>query len=280
MNENEYQTICDYVQKRSGIMLGDSKSYLVESRLNPVAQRFGYDDVGALARALGTPAAAEASDVVVDAMTTNESFFFRDNTPFELFEKVILPELLANKAVGARIRIWCAAASTGQEPYSLAMQLLANKALLAGREVEIIGTDISESALEKAKQGEYTQFEVQRGLPVQLLVEHFTQKGTNWVISEEVRKMVRFKLHNLLDAPTSIGKVDLVFCRNVLIYFDVETKTKVLEAIYGAMHRDGFLVLGAAETMIGVTDLFERSEGRRGLYQPMGEVAQGAALTA
>ena len=279
MNENDYQKICDFVQKRSGIVLGASKSYLVESRLGSIAQDNGYESVDALARAISTVSSA-IGEAIIDAMTTNESFFFRDKTPFDLFENTILPAICAENAGAGRIRIWCAAASTGQEPYSLAMSLLANKRLWIGREVEIIATDIASTALERAKAGIYTQFEVQRGLPVQKLVEHFSQDGANWVISDEVKSMVKFKQLNLLKPLTGLGKLDLVFCRNVLIYFDVETKRKVLEAVHDVMRPKGFLVLGAAETMMGITKLFDRSEGRRGLYQPILEHENPSALTA
>lgn len=267
MNPTEYNTVCSIVQKHSGIVLGDSKAYLVQSRLAPVAQQNGFADVGALARDLKmAPQALRLA--VVDAMTTNESFFFRDKTPFELFENTMLPALIAARKGSGRLRIWCAAASTGQEPYSLAMLLLAKKHLWNGLSVEIIATDISSSALERARSGRYTQFEVQRGLPVQLLVKHFTQEGNNWVIGEEARSMVRFAEANLLDRPSIAGLVDIVFCRNVLIYFDVETKRAVLDRIVKVLQPDGFLVLGAAETMMGISESFERSAGKRGLYQP------------
>lgn len=267
MNENEYASICVFVEKNSGIVLGSSKSYLIESRLAPVAEKFGHDSVAALAGALrlADPVLGEA---VIDAMTTNESFFFRDTTPFTAFEDVILPALIKSRRGAGRLRIWCAAASTGQEPYSLAMVLLATKKLWAGMKVEIIATDLSLSALERAKSGVYSQFEVQRGLPIKMLVEHFTQDGTNWNISDEIKSMVTFKRLNLLESFNSIGTADLVFCRNVLIYFDVPTKKKVIDAIGRIMPSDGYLVLGASETMMGITDSYVRSEGYRGLFQP------------
>lgn len=269
MTPEEFAGIRTFVQKHSGIVLSDNKAYLVESRLAPIVQQFGYDNLSALARGLNL-AKPELRDAVVDAMTTNESFFFRDGTPFNAFEKTILPTLVRARRANGRIRIWCAAASTGQEPYSLAMQLLAHKQLWAGMQVEILGTDLSPSALKRAETGRYTQFEVQRGLPVQLLVEHFTQDGNDWVISEEIRKMVKFRCLNLLEPMQSLGQFDLVFCRNVLIYFDVDTKSKVVAAIHGILRDDGYLVLGAAETMMGVSDLFERAE-ERGLFVPSGQ---------
>lgn len=269
MNAQEYGAFCAFLKKRSGIVLGDNKEYLVESRLSPVAQKNGYPGVHELLRALaGAP--PNVVEAVVDAMTTNESFFFRDTTPFTLFEEVMLPALIKARRSTGRIRIWCAAASTGQEPYSLAMILLSKKNLWSGITIEIVGTDLSEVALEKAKAGRYSQFEVQRGLPVQLLVAHFRQDGTSWIISDEVKAMVRYSKLNLLESMVGMGQMDIVFCRNVLIYFDVETKAKVVKAIHGVVRRDGYLVLGSAETMMGVSDAFERAGADRGLYQPVG----------
>lgn len=277
MNESSYADICKFVEKNSGIVLGSSKAYLIESRLTPVAKEFGFENVLAMAASLGSANAA-LSDAVVDAMTTNESFFFRDTTPFEAFEKNILPMLVEARRRTGRLRIWCAAASTGQEPYSLAMVMLANKRLWAGLKVDIIATDLSPTALARAKAGLYSQFEVQRGLPIQMLVDNFTQQGTSWQISDEVKSMIKFKQLNLLSPLNEIGTADLVFCRNVLIYFDVPTKKRVLEAIGRVMPADGFLVLGASETMMGITEAFSRTDGYRGLYQLAGSVQQ--AMTA
>jgi chemotaxis protein methyltransferase CheR len=255
------------LKKRSGIVLGDNKHYLVESRLAPIAQMHGFVGVGDLLKGIAT-ASATVLNAVVDAMTTNESLFFRDTTPFVQFEKIMLPALARARRGTGRIRVWCAAASTGQEPYSLAMVLLSTRPLWSGLIVEIVATDLSESALQRASEGRYTQFEVQRGLPVQRLVAHFRQDGTTWIVSEEVRRMVRFQKLNLLDPLTGLGPMDVVFCRNVLIYFDAGTKTEVISAIRGITRPDGFLVLGATETMMGISDDFGRVDGERGLYRP------------
>jgi len=280
MSEKNYSGIIDYVLKNSGIVLGSTKAYLIESRLAPIAEKNGYADLDDLEKKINI-APKNVRDEIVDAMTTNESFFFRDSTPFDNFEQAILPELIAKARAGDRkIRIWCAAASTGQEPYSLAMVLLKNKRLWAGLSVEILATDLSQTALDRAKAGKYTQFEVQRGLPVQMLVEHFIQDGTNWIISEQVRNMVQFKKNNLLEPLYSIGKMDLVFCRNVLIYFDVETKAKVVEAISKLLNNNGFMVLGGAETLLGISEKFDREDGYRGLYRLSGGQAKGVALSA
>jgi chemotaxis protein methyltransferase CheR len=201
-------------------------------------------------------------------MTTNESFFFRDKLPFEHFRETIMPALLAARASHRRIRIWCAAASTGQEPYSLAICLKEMGEQIAGRQIEIVATEFSTQVLEKAKSGIFSQFEVQRGLPIQLLIKYFSQVGDAWQINPDVRAMVQFRPFNLLHEFTHLGPFDLVFCRNVLIYFDQETKIRVLDRVARIMEHDGYLVLGAAETVVGLTDSFKPLPDRRGVYAP------------
>lgn len=279
MKPEEFKAICDFVQKNSGIVLSQSKEYLVDSRLKPIAESHGFADIGALARGLSlAPEAVKTA--VTDAMTTNETFFFRDKTPFTIFEEIILPELIKARRVAGRLRIWCAAASTGQEPYSLAMLVHKHKAALGGIKVEIIGTDLSATAIARAKEGRFTQFEVQRGLPVDLLVKHFTQEGTQWLISDEIKSMVKFSLLNLLESYRSIGTVDVVYCRNVLIYFDGDTKKRVLTSLRKVMKPDGYLVLGAADTVMGSNGEFERANNKRGLYQPVEAGEMRPALSA
>ena len=271
MNSEEFEKISTFVQKSSGIVLSQSKEYLVDSRLKPIAEAHGYEDVSALARGL-TLAPEVVKLAVTDAMTTNETFFFRDKTPFKLFEDTILPEIAKARRSAGKIRIWCAAASTGQEPYSIAMLLHKHRRLWAGLSVEIMATDLSPSAIEKARKGRYSQFEVQRGLPVELLVAHFTQDGTHWVISDAIKRMVKFSQFNLLGNYGSVGVFDVVYCRNVLIYFDGATKRSVLTSLRKVMKSDSYLVLGAADTVIGSNGEFERAAAR-GLYQPI-EVRQ------
>ena len=208
----------------------------------------------------------ELINEITEAMTTNESFFFRDNRPFDLFKGTVMPQLLQARASRRRIRIWCAAASTGQEPYSLAIILKEMGVKLAGWNIEIIGTDISQQVLDKAKVGLFSQFEVQRGLPIQLLIKYFNQVGDLWQISDDIKKMVTYKNFNLLDPFTLLGSFDVIFCRNVLIYFDQPTKTQVLEKMRKLIPDDGTLFLGAAETVLGITDKFRPVQGQRGLY--------------
>jgi chemotaxis protein methyltransferase CheR len=204
--------------------------------------------------------------VIADALTTNETFFFRDKAPFDVFRDVA-PELAKARPPGARLRIWCAACSTGQEPYSLAMIVQELRASGRTGDVEIVATDISDRVMEKARAGLYSQFEVQRGLPVQMLVKHFEKAGDLWRLNERTRSMVRFQRHNLLEDPRALGRFDIIFCRNVLIYFELEAKRRTLETLAGAMADDGLLFLGAAETTMGITDAFAPSTDKRGLYK-------------
>ena len=267
MTPLDYDYLRRLLKERSGLVLSPDKQYLVESRLIPVARRAGLADlcelVGRLRRA-DEKLAVE----VVEAMTTNESFFFRDKVPFEHFRDTIMPALLAARSGQRRIRIWCAAASTGQEPYSLAMSLKDMKDRLAGWRVEILGTDLSVEVLEKAKAGIYSQFEVQRGLPIQMLVKYFAQVGDTWQLAPEIRAMVQYRPLNLLSDFSSLGTFDLVFCRNVLIYFDQTLKIDVLNRLARVTEPDGYLVLGAAETVVGLTDAFKLTPDKRGLYAP------------
>jgi chemotaxis protein methyltransferase CheR len=265
MNTVEFDFLRKFLRDRSGLVLSDDKQYLIESRLVPVARRNGLASISEIVAKLRTQAPAlEAA--VVEAMTTNESFFFRDKTPFEHLRDEMMPALLAARAGQKKLRIWCAAASTGQEPYTIAMILADMAAKIAGWRIEILGTDLSTEVLDRAKAGLYTQFEVQRGLPIQLLMKHFTQKGDQWEISPAIRSMVQYRPLNLLRDFSSLGQFDIVFCRNVLIYFDQGTKIDVLSRICRMLAPDGYLTLGAAETVVGLTAAFKPHAERRGLY--------------
>jgi chemotaxis protein methyltransferase CheR len=264
----DYDYLRRLLKERSGLVLSADKQYLVESRLLPLARRAGLGGLAELVLKLKAPRAEPLIVEVVEAMTTNESFFFRDRTPFEHFRDVIMPALMAARAAQRRIRIWCAAASTGQEPYSLAMCLKELGHSTAGWRIEIVASDISSEVLEKARSGIYSQFEVQRGLPIALLIKYFTKVGDAWQIAPELRAMVAFRPLNLLSEFGHLGRFDLVFCRNVLIYFDQPTKIGVIERIARVTERDGYLVLGAAETVVGLTDVFKPLPDRRGLYAP------------
>jgi chemotaxis protein methyltransferase CheR len=261
---SDYDFLRKMLKTRSGLVLAAEKHYLVESRLMPISRKHGLFNLTGLVAKLKGPDAEPLIVEVVEAMTTNESFFFRDKSPFEQFRDTVMPALMSARATSRRIRIWCAAASTGQEPYSLAILLKEMGKDLKGWRVEILATDLSNEVLEKAKAGIYTQFEVQRGLPA--LIKYFSQVGDLWQIAPEIRGMVRFMPINLLHDFAHLGRFDLVFCRNVLIYFDQPTKSGVLDRIADVTERDGFLVLGGAETVVGLTSRFKLIADKRGLY--------------
>jgi chemotaxis protein methyltransferase CheR len=257
------------VKARSGLHLTPEKAYLLESRLLPVAREFGYESVEGLASSVRMFPKERELEAITEAMTTNETLFFRDNGPFERFRDNILPPLLETRAAHKRLRIWCAAASTGQEPYSLAMTLLEMGAGVAGWNIEIIGTDISKEALRKAQSGLYNQFEIQRGMPITLLIKYFDQEENGWRIKKKVRDMVRYRPLNLMENFSALGRFDIVFCRNVLIYFERDIKAEVLGNIRKLMPTDGALFLGAAETVVGITEEFKLIKELRGVYAPV-----------
>ena len=266
MKPEDFDFVSRLIKSKSGLVLSEDKTYLLESRLMPIARKRGLKDLGEL---IGTLRGGDRNLVeeVVDAMTTNESFFFRDTKPFDQFRHVVLPHMIKERAAKRHLRIWCAAASSGQEPYSLAMILDDFKAQLAGWRVEIIGTDISREILAKARAGLYSQFEVQRGLPITLLVKYFQKKEDQWQISADIRSKVQYKEFNLLEDFRPLGQFDVVYCRNVLIYFDQPTKSDVLARVSALMPDDGFLFLGGAETVLGISDKFKPLARQRGIYQ-------------
>ena len=279
MTPPDYEYLRKLLKDQSGLDLSADKQYLIESRLIPLARKCGLSAIPELVQKMKAGAPALVVQVV-EAMTTNETFFFRDKIPFDHFREAIVPELLKARAARKSIRIWCAAGSTGQEPYSLAMCLKEMGTALSGWRVEIIATDLSQEVLEKSKSGVYSQFEVQRGLPIQMLVKHFSQVGDTWHISPEIRAMVQYRPLNLLSDFAHLGSFDVVFCRNVLIYFDQETKIGVLNRIARLLDPDGFLVLGAAETVVGLTDAFKPLVDKRGLYAPNKDAAKPALALA
>jgi chemotaxis protein methyltransferase CheR len=279
MNRDDFDMICRLLRQRSGLVLSADKAYLMESRLLPVARKWKLASFEDLAKSIRAKPDEGLIRDVVEAMTTNESFFFRDIKPFDQFRDIVLPAMLKSRAGQRRLRIWSAACSSGQEPYSLAMILSEMASQLAGWSIEIVATDLSTEILARAKEGLYSQFEVQRGLPIALLVKYFTQVGDRWQINPKIRQMVDYREFNLLNDPAPLGRFDVVFCRNVLIYFDQETKAKVLDRVANLMPEDGFLFLGGAETVLGLTERFRLISGQRGVYGvvPESERAQIAA---
>jgi chemotaxis protein methyltransferase CheR len=280
VNQPDYEFLRKLLRDKSGLDLSADKQYLIESRLLPLARKAGLPGISEVVQKLRDGNGVLISQVV-EAMTTNETFFFRDKVPFDHFREAIMPELLKARANRKSMRIWCAAGSTGQEPYSLAMCLKEMSAVLSGWRVEILATDLSQEVLEKSKAGLYSQFEVQRGLPIQFLVKYFKQVGELWQINSDIRGMIQHRQLNLLQDFSQLGTFDVIFCRNVLIYFDQETKVNIFGRLVKSMEPDGFLVLGAAETVVGLTDVFKPLAERRGLYRPSGTVsAKPSALGA
>lgn len=265
LRPDEFDFIAKLLKDRSGLVITPDKGYLLESRLMPLARSRGMATLSDIVAKMRAHDEGLARDVT-EAMTTNESFFFRDDKPFTQFRETVLPQMMAARAAKKSIRIWSAACSSGQEAYSLAMILKEEQAKLSGWHIEIIGTDISIEMLEKAKAGLYSQFEVQRGLPITLLVKHFKKKDESWQIDPSIRGMVQFREWNLLRDLKPLGQFDIVFCRNVLIYFDQPTKAQVLESIAKQMPSDGLLYLGGAETVLGISDRFKPVPNQRGIY--------------
>ncbi len=256
----DFDYVRDLVRKRSAIVLEQEKSYLIESRLLPLARREGFASIDEVIAKLRLSGFSTLHGKVVEAMTTNETSFFRDLHPFEAFRKVVLPDLVTRRASARQLRFWCAASSTGQEPYSIAMVIREHFPQLANWDIKILATDLSTQVLEKARSGCFNQTEVNRGLPAPMMMKYFDRQGMNWQLKDNVREMVEFRLLNLIEAWPNLPQMDIVFIRNVLIYFDVQTKKDILGKIRRILRPDGFLFLGGAESTLNLDDSFVRTE--------------------
>ena len=268
LENHDFAFIRDFVRKRSAIALEADKHYLVESRLLPIVRREGLSSLEELVRLLRTRPFSSLHRTVVEAMTTNETSFFRDRHPFDVLKTHIIPELLHRRGAERRLRIWCAACSSGQEPYSIAMLLQQHFPSLASWTIDILGTDISTHMIRRSQEGRYSQLEVNRGLPAQFLVRYFEKAGSEWQIRPEVRDVVRYEEINLADTWPMVGRWDIVFIRNVMIYFDIETKRSILGKVRDRLRSDGYLFLGGAETTLNLDERFEHMEfPRAGCYR-------------
>ena len=277
MMAHEFGIVRRILKEHSGLNLGEDKQDLLEGKLRPLLREFGLPSLSHLVLAIMRPDAHRLRSSVAQAVTVQESYFFRDKVPFSYFLDTMLPKLMAKREDSRRIRIWCAAAATGQEAYSLAMELAERNGKFAGWAIEIVATDFVEDALGKARKGLYSQFEVQRGLPVSLLVAYFNKVGTAWEISPAIRDRVEFRSHNLLDGCQDLGMFDVIFCRNVLIYVDDATKRAILTRLASQLAPDGYLVLGAAETTTALSDEFMAvPERHHGLFRFTPQAAEGA----
>lgn len=269
MSPEHYKFLTALLSRECGLVLNADKTYLAETRLAPVARQFGRKDIDDLIANVMSNATRQSIEAIIDAMVTNETYFFRDRRPFVHFATETLPRLIEARKSERRLRIWSAATSTGQEVYSLAMILSTFATELAGWRVNLIGTDISNQALARARSGIYSQFEVQRGLPIKQLIKHFTKMGEHWRIKPALREDVTFMRSNLLTDISEMGDADVIFCRNVLIYFDQERRASVLKELTSKLQPDGALYLGGTETVAGAANVLSPVDGVRGCYQPI-----------
>jgi chemotaxis protein methyltransferase CheR len=265
VNQAEFDHLADLLKRRCGHALPANKKHLVAGRLASVARRYGFRKTDQLLAEL-PHAREELCHAVTEAMMTNESSFFRDKAVFDHFRGIILPSLLSARAKSRHLRIWCAAASTGQEPYSLAM-ILDEAKIASDWHIELMATDLCSDAIARAVEGRYSPFEAQRGLSAQTLLRYFAQDGDRWRISERLRRMVSFRTFNLLDSYGWLGEIDIIFCRNALLYFEPGAKRACLEKLSGALAYDGYLLLGASETMEGTSTAFVPADDVRGIYR-------------
>ena len=274
MKAHEFKLLKRILKERSGVDLREEKADLVEAKLRPLLTELAFPSLTHLTLALTKPDSERLASRVAQTIAVLETYFFRDKAPFRYFAEVMLPRLMERREASRQIRIWCAASSTGQEPYSIAMLLCDEARATEGWTIDLVATDFSESALRKAKAGLYTQFEVQRGLPVSYLVKYFNKAGSGWQIKPEVRDRVVFGEYNLLSDPRAAGQFDVIFCRNVLIYFDEPLRRAVLSRLAGQLSADGYLVLGSAETTRGFSDAFVPvSDGYHGIFRFTPEAA-------
>jgi chemotaxis protein methyltransferase CheR len=248
--------LCRTIYNESGIVLDESKVYLIEARLLPLAREAGESTLDGLCNLIRAAGGRPLQTRVVEALTTNETLFFRDIKPFEGLQKFVIPELMMQRAAARKLCFWCAACSTGQEPYSLAMMW--REMNIPGWQIDILATDLADSVLERARSGRFQQLEVNRGLPAKYLVKYFHRDGMTWEIQPEIRKMIRWQKFNLKDSMAAIPACDVVFCRNVLIYFDLQTKRGILAKIRRVLRPEGYLILGSSETTLNVDDTYVR----------------------
>ena len=281
MTPDDFSFYKKFLYDKSGLALTEDKTYLLVSRLTPVSRKWNYPTLDDMTKVLRSSAADKNMiSEVIDAMTTNETLFFRDDRPFKYFKTGLVPEITKLRDAKKSLRIWSAASSTGQEPYSIAMTLLETLPGIDNWRIEILATDISDSALAQARKGEYTQFEIQRGMPIQLLWKYFKQEGATWKIADKLKSMVRFENFNLLEPMERFGTFDVIFCRNVLIYFDEPLKKKILSNLARRMAPDGYFFMGGSETVIGLCPDLKINQACPGLYSLVPPPAAAGAAKA
>lgn len=266
MHDIDFRFYQEILHKYSGLHLPPEKTYLLTTRITPLCKTLGFDSLDLFTEHLRSSANQSGINMVVEAMTTNETSFFRDTKPFQYLKNSIFPYYLKARASTRKLRIWSAACSTGQEAYSIAFTLNDMADKFKDWSLNISGTDIADHVLKKARDGEFNNFEIQRGLSMPVIVKNFTQRDGNWYIKDDLKKIVDFKKFNLLDNPAKLGQFDIIFCRNVLIYFNQETKLQVLKNLYSAMPDDGILILGSCENVMSDKSKFFSIENMHGFY--------------
>ncbi len=258
ISTEEFDYIRKVLREHSAIVLDEGKAYLAEARLGPLVRQEGLETLSELVRTLQKAPWGRLHTRVVEALATNETSFFRDSRPFESLKKVVIPNLVEARSASRTIRIWSAACATGQEPYSVAMLLREHFLALDSWNVEIIATDLSSDVLERAREGRYSQLEINRGLPAPMLVKYFVKDGTGWKMKDEIRTMVTFRQLNLVENWPAMQEMDVVLLRNVLIYFDLETRKLIYERLHRVIKPDGYLLLGGGETPSNLDERFKR----------------------
>lgn len=272
LSPGDFQFVSQLVRQRSAIVLESDKSYLLEARLNPLARAEGHASLEAMIAYLRAQPNNGLHRRVVEAMTTNETSFYRDVHPFDALRKVVLPDILKHRMAQRELTIWCAASSSGQEPYTIAMTLREHFPELAGWTVRILGTDLSSEMIRRSREGRYGQIEVNRGLPAPLLIKYFEKRGVEWEVKPDLKRWCEFRELNLIEPWGPLPTMDIVFLRNVLIYFDVATKRTILDNVRRRLQPWGVLFLGGAETVINLGDSFERMPvDRAGCYRLRGK---------
>ncbi len=268
MQQEEFLFFCDFIKKKAGIHLDNSKEYLVQARLDDVSKSLGCPTFTDFYRRVKFNSTPDLTDKIIEAMTTPETCFFRDTSPFDALKNHLLPELFEKKKDIKSLRIWSAASSTGQEAYSIAMTLRDMQDMFGGWYIHIMSTDISNRVLKIARSGKYSQFEVSRGMPVNLLSKYFQKTDGGWAVDDKIKRMVEFRKFNLFDTFVNFGTFDLIFCRNVLIYFTTADKKNILDRMASNLDKRGHLILGSTETIFGITDKYtKKSYGRFASYQ-------------
>jgi chemotaxis protein methyltransferase CheR len=272
INPDEIKIILKYIYNISGISLDDKKAYLLETRLKRILDKMGLSSYLELYQKASVDKSKTLEREIIDAITTNETLFFRDKSPFEMFQYKVMPDLIdkrngrSSNNSPITIRIWSAACSTGQEVYSLAILLKELIPNISKYNIKLLGTDISDDAIARASYGRYNKFEVERGLDSNLLQKYFTQNGSSWKINDDIRAMVLFQKRNLMDPLTGLGQFDVIFCRNVAIYFSVEDRKKLFNKIASVLTPDGYLIIGSAESLSGICPIFEPQRHLRSVF--------------